>query len=160
MLNNMNNFGMNNLAMNNIGMNNIGINNIDMNNIGMLNAGLNNFGMNNNGLNNIGINNAGLNQMNMNNQPNLIMDENASRIKNLIQPYENKIRELEEIIRQKDFEIAVLKDKLNNVKQSMKLFLIMLFVNFLFFSFKKLILIKYYIYLIKFSFNYFDLFFI
>ena len=109
----MNNFGMNNLAMNNIGMNNIGINNIDMNNIGMLNAGLNNFGMNNNGLNNIGINNAGLNQMNMNNQPNLIMDENASRIKNLIQPYENKIRELEEIIRQKDFEIAVLKDKLN-----------------------------------------------
>ena len=35
-------------------------------------------------------------------------------IKNIVLPYENKIRELEEIIRQKDFEITVLKQKLNN----------------------------------------------
>ena len=100
MLNNINNFGMDNLGMNNMGMNNLG---------------MINFGMNNNGLKNIGMNNMGMNQMNMNinNQANL-MDENALRTKNLIQPYENKIKELEEVIRQKDFEIAVLKDKLNN----------------------------------------------
>ena len=42
------------------------------------------------------------------------MDENALKVKNIIQPYENKIKELEEIIRQKDFQIAVLKDKLNS----------------------------------------------
>ena len=108
MLNNINNFGMNNFGMNNMGMNNMGMNNFGMNNFGM-----NNIGMNNNGLNNIGMNNMGINQMNMNNQANF-KDENALRIKNLIQPYENKIKELEEVIRQKDFEIAVLKDKLNN----------------------------------------------
>ena len=102
MINNMNNLGMNFIGMNN--MNNIGANNIGINNFGMIN----NMGMNNNGINNMGIN-----QMNMHNQSNL-MDENALRIKNLIQPYENKIKELEEIIRQKDFEIAVLKDKINN----------------------------------------------
>ena len=108
MLNNINNFGMNNFGMNNMGMNNMGMNNFGMNNFRM-----NNIGMNYNGLNNIGMNNMGINQMNMNNQANL-KDENALRIKNLIQPYENKIKELEEVIRQKDFEIAVLKDKLNN----------------------------------------------
>ena len=113
MLNNINNFGMNNFGMNNFGMNNFGMNNMGMNNFGMNNFGMNNIGMNNNGLNNIGMNNMGINLMNMNNQANL-KDENALRIKNLIQPYENKIKELEEVIRQKDFEIAVLKDKLNN----------------------------------------------
>ena len=102
MINNMNNLGMNFIGMNN--MNNIGANNIGINNFGMIN----NMGMNNNGINNMGIN-----QMNMHNQSNF-MDENALRIKNLIQPYENKIKELEEIIRQKDFEIAILKDKINN----------------------------------------------
>ena len=103
-MNNMNNFGMNIMGMNNIGMNNNDMNNFFMNNMYM----------DNNGVNNIGMNNIGINQINMNNnQPNL-MDDSALRIKNLIQPYENKIKELEEIIRQKDFEIAVLKDKLNN----------------------------------------------
>ena len=103
-MNNMNNFGMNIMGMNNIGMNNNDMNNFLMNNMYM----------DNNGVNNIGMNNIGINQINMNNnQPNL-MDDSALRIKNLIQPYENKIKELEEIIRQKDFEIAVLKDKINN----------------------------------------------
>ena len=102
MINNMNNLGMNFIGMNN--MMNIGANNIGINNFGMIN----NMGMNNNAINNMGIN-----PMNMHNQSNL-MDENALRIKNLIQPYENRIKELEEIIRQKDFEIAVLKDKINN----------------------------------------------
>jgi hypothetical protein len=72
---------------------------------------MNNFGMNPMLMNPMIMNNFGM--MGMNNQQNL-MDENAIRIKNIIQPYENKIKELEEIIRQKDFEIALLKDKLNN----------------------------------------------
>ena len=57
-----------------------------------------------------------MNQMGMmNNQPNLMnLDATSQNIKNIIEPYENKIRELEEIIRQKDFEIIVLKQKLNN----------------------------------------------
>jgi hypothetical protein len=58
------------------------------------------------------------NQMGMNNQLNqmngMMMDATAQNIRNIIQPYENKIRELEEIIKQKDFEIIVLKQKLNN----------------------------------------------
>ena len=54
-----------------------------------------------------------MNNIQMNNQPNF-MDNTALNIKNIIQPYENKIRELEEIIKQKDFEIIVLKQKLNN----------------------------------------------
>ena len=79
---------------------------------------MNNFAMNPMGFNPIPINNMGMINMNrmnnmMNNMQNL-NDENVLRIKNIIQPYENKIKELEEIIRQKDFEIAVLKDKLNN----------------------------------------------
>ena len=52
--------------------------------------------------------NNGMNPMGMN------YDSTAMNVKNIIQPYENKIKELEEIIRQKDFEIALLKDKLNN----------------------------------------------
>ena len=72
---------------------------------------MNNFGMNPMGMNPMQMNNMGM--MGMNNQPNL-MDQTALNIKNIIQPYENKIRELEEIIKQKDFEILVLKQKLNN----------------------------------------------
>ena len=67
--------------------------------------------MNNNGMNQMGMmnpmgNGMGFNPMNIN-------DQIAQNIKNIIQPYENKIKELEEIIRQKDFEITVLKQKLN-----------------------------------------------
>ena len=70
---------------------------------------------NNNNIN--GMNNMGMNPIGINNQQNLMngmmaMDTTAQNIKNIIQPYENKIKELEEIIRQKDFEIAVLKQKL------------------------------------------------
>ena len=60
----------------------------------------------------------GMNPMGMNNLPNFDMDETAQNIKNIIQPYENKIRELEEIIKQKDFEIVVLKQKLNKNNNS------------------------------------------
>ena len=66
----------------------------------------------------IGLNNIGMNNMGINNQQNLMnglaLDTTTQNVKNIIQPYENKIKELEEIIRQKDFEIAVLKQKLNN----------------------------------------------
>ena len=83
---------------------------------------MNNMMINNmyNNNNIIGMNNMGINQMDINNQPNLMngmsMDTTAQNIKNIIQPYENKIKQLEEIIRQKDFEITVLKQKLNNNK--------------------------------------------
>ena len=66
------------------------------------------------GMNFMGMNPMGMNQIGMNNQQNFMNDETARNIKNIIEPYENKIRELEEIIKQKDFEIIVLKQKLNN----------------------------------------------
>ena len=69
--------------------------------------------MNNLGMNPMGMNPMQMNNMGMNNQSNL-MDLTALNDKNIIQQYENKIRELEEIIRQKDFENTVLKIKLNN----------------------------------------------
>ena len=84
----------------------------------MMNNMMINIMYNNNNI--IGMNNMGMNQMGINNQPNLMngmsMDTTAQNIKNIIQPYENKIKQLEEIIRQKDFEITVLKQKLNNNK--------------------------------------------
>ena len=95
----------------------------NMNQNGMNNIGMNPFGMNQIGMNNFGINPMGLNpmapnQMMMQNQQNFMnetnMDQTSQNIKNIIEPYENKIRELEETIRQKDFEIIVLKQKLNN----------------------------------------------
>jgi hypothetical protein len=56
--------------------------------------------------------------MGMNNQQNqmnaMMMDETFQNLRNIIQPYENRIRELEEIIRHKDFVIDILKQKLNN----------------------------------------------
>ena len=66
------------------------------------------------------MNNIGMNPLGFNNQQNLMngmqMGATAINIKNIIQPYENKIKELEEIIKQKDFEITVLKQKLYNNK--------------------------------------------
>ena len=58
------------------------------------------------------------NQMGMNNQQNqmnaMMMDETFQNLKNIIQPYENRIREIEEIIKHQDFVIDILKQKLNN----------------------------------------------
>ena len=90
----------------------------NLNNMGMMNP----FGMNN--INNFGMNPLGMmNPIGINNQPNLMnemnFDETAQNIKSIIQPYENKIRELEEIIKEKDFEITVLKQKLNKSNQNM-----------------------------------------
>ena len=66
-------------------------------------------------VNQIGMNNPMMGMNNQQNQMNgMMMDETAQNIRNIIQPYENRIKELEEIIKQKDFEIIVLKQKLNN----------------------------------------------
>ena len=65
--------------------------------------------------NSMGINNPIIGTNIQQNQMNgMMMDETAQNIRNIIKPYENKIRELEEIIKQKDFEIIVLKQRLNN----------------------------------------------
>ena len=48
------------------------------------------------------------------------MEEEEMNIKNIIEPYEKRIKELEETIRKKDFEIAVLKQKIFNINKSQK----------------------------------------
>ena len=76
------------------------------------------FGMNNNMFGNMNLNmNMNINPMGMNNQliPNLPMDDSAIRIKAIIEPYEKKITELEKIIKEKDFEIVLLKEKLKSI---------------------------------------------
>jgi len=90
-----------------------------MDQIGINQMNMNQMGINQMNMNQMGINQMNMNQMGMNNQFNQIneMDMNTNttlNIKNIVQPYEKKIKELEEIIRQKDFEITVLKHKLNN----------------------------------------------
>ena len=79
---------------------------------------MNQFGMNPMMMNQMQMNQNGMNQMGMNNQFNQInqmnMDNTTLNIKNIVEPYEKKIKELEEIIRQKDFEITVLKQKINS----------------------------------------------
>ena len=61
-----------------------------------------------------------INPMGMNNQlmTNFAMDDTAIKIKAIIEPYEKKITELEQIIKQKDFQIVVLNQKLNEYKKS------------------------------------------
>ena len=58
--------------------------------------------------------NMNMNQTGMNNtlMTNFAMDDTAMKIKAIIAPYETKIIELEKKIREKDFEILVLKEKL------------------------------------------------
>ena len=69
-------------------------------------------------MNNIPMNQMAMNPMMMNNQQNFMngmnIDGTSQDIKNIILQYENKIRELEEIIKQKDLEIISLKQNLNN----------------------------------------------
>ena len=90
-------------------MNQVGINPMLINPMGM-----NPMGMNPMGMNPMGINPMGMNPIGMNNQMNSIgVDQTTINIKNIVKPYEDKIKELEEAIRKKDFEITVLKQKLN-----------------------------------------------
>ena len=104
MLNNNMNPMMNNM---NIGMNPI-MNNMNMDINPMM--GINNMNQNM-GMNPL-MNN--MNNLNLNNSNSMYMDTTAKNLNSIIEPYENKIRQLEEIIKQKDFEILVLKQKLNN----------------------------------------------
>ena len=47
--------------------------------------------------------------------------ELQAQVKNIVEPYEKRIKELEEIIRTKGFEIAVLKQKIyNNLNKDQK----------------------------------------
>ena len=79
-----------------------------------MNNMMNQIGKNPMLINPIGFNQMGINPISMNNQINQMgMDQTTMDIKNIVKPYEDKIKELEEKIRQKDFEIAVLKQKLN-----------------------------------------------
>ena len=56
-----------------------------------------------------------LNQMNMMNpMNNSMMDETASNLKKIVESYENKIKDLEEQLRKKDFEILVLNGTTND----------------------------------------------
>ena len=47
-----------------------------------------------------------------------MMDEVEKNVKIIIEPYERRIKELEETIRKKDFEIAVLKQKIFNINNN------------------------------------------
>ena len=62
-----------------------------------------------------------MNMDTMNQTTNIMMDESALRIKNIIKPYEEKIKELEEAIRQNYLKIAILNDKLKQNKNNQML---------------------------------------
>jgi hypothetical protein len=135
--NNMDNIGgmniMNMMMMNQINenlMNNIGgIKNMNFNsgNENMMNkmGGMNMGNMMMNQMNGNSDNNIGMKQssnFNMNSLAgsSMFLDENTKRIKEIIEPYENKIKKHEETIRKLNFQLTVLKDKLkhsNNQQQ-------------------------------------------
>ena len=90
MMMNMNNqMMMNQMMMNQMGNPEMNSNNFEGNQMQFNNNDFNNNDFNNNNFNNIEV-----------------------RIKNVVEPYEEKIKELEDKLRQKDFEIIVLKEKL------------------------------------------------
>ena len=68
------------------------------------------------GMNNqmMGMNNQ---MMGMNNQ--MANDDISSRVKIIVEPYENKIKDLEEQLRKKDLEIAILKEKLFQAEKNL-----------------------------------------
>ena len=71
-------------------------------------------------MNNQMMGNMNMNLMGMNSQlmTNYLMDDTAMKIKAIIDPYEQKIIKLEKIIREKDFEITVLKQKIYKYKNN------------------------------------------
>ena len=75
--------------------------------------------MNNNMMGNMNLNmNMGINPMGMNNQlmTNMSMDNTALKLKAIIDPYEKKITELEQKLKDKDFQILLLNEKLEQYK--------------------------------------------
>ena len=118
---------MNNQMMNNTMIeNNIMNNEISNSNNQMMNSTMmeNNIMNNEISSNNNQMNNFNQRSMNYNNHmnnmemSNFMMDENELIIKELIKPYEDKIKELEETIRKNNFDLAVLKDKLYRIKRN------------------------------------------
>ena len=67
--------------------------------------------MNENSMNNMGMNDK--NSLNM--KTTMIIDKDVQRLKEIVKPYENRIKELEEINRKNNFTIAILKNKLNQM---------------------------------------------
>ena len=80
----------------------------------MINPSLGNNNMINNrgSINNNEISGMNTNIMNLSATMNQMMDENTMRIKEIIKPYEDKIKELEETIRKNTFQMVLLKQKL------------------------------------------------
>jgi len=80
--------------------------------------------MNNNNINNImnQMNENSINNLEMNdeNKQTMIMDKNAKRLKEIINPYEKRIKELEKINMENNFKITVLKDKINQLNTQIK----------------------------------------
>ena len=125
---NTNNFNTMSMILNNNSDTNISNNSFNMNmNNNVMGMNMNNnvmgMNMNNNvmGMNNIlNVDNINLLNSNINNEEQLIDLKNMTTIKQIIKPYEERIKELEEKIRQKDLEISFLKvkfkynDNLNN----------------------------------------------
>ena len=122
MMNNCNQMINNNISMmndKNQMMNPMMINNSQMTSPMMNNS--NQMNNNNNQMMNNPMMMNNNNQMNINSASsiqNQNMDNEALRIKKIIQPYEDKIKQLEGQIRQKDFEITCLKDKLDKNLQN------------------------------------------
>ena len=54
-----------------------------------------------------------MNQSNDMNDQNNLMDQTALNIRSIVEPYEKEIKRLQEVVRQQEFQIAVLKQKLN-----------------------------------------------
>lgn len=137
--NNMDNMGgmniMNMMMMNQINdnlMNNIGgiknmnfnsVNENMMNKMGGMNIDNNMMmnQMNGNSDNNIGMKNSSNFSMDSLSGPSMILDENAERIKEIIKPFDNRIKELEGTISKLNFKIAVLKDKLKQINNQQQL---------------------------------------
>jgi hypothetical protein len=120
MMNQMNENRMNNIG----GIKNMNCNSMNenmMNNMGGINMGnmmMNQ--MNGNSDNNIGMKQSSNFNMNSLAGSSMFLDENTKRIKEIIEPYENKIKKHEETIRKLNFQLTVLKDKLkhsNNQQQ-------------------------------------------
>ena len=111
MMNNQNNMGMNpNMEEMNIGMNpNMMMN--QMNN-------QNNMGMNDSQL--TGMNTMMSQMMNMSQTNVMGLDENTLRIKEIIKPYEDRIKEQEEVIRKNTFQLTILREKLKEKEKENK----------------------------------------
>ena len=117
LMNNKNNMGMNpnNMMMNpNLEESGMIPNNMMMN----LMNNQNNMGMNDSQL--TGMNTMMSQMMNMSQTNVMGLDENTLRIKEIIKPYEDRIKEQEEVIRKNTFQLTILREKLKEKEKENK----------------------------------------